>query len=320
MMHDDASKEYIKFQYRMYLQKFLVPLVTGLILLSQSCYTPSNLRTAGFPSANNNVCKKLTGEVVLYAIFVDSKYTNPWSSHDIESTLDSLRRAIKWIEDQAKNDSVHLTIKLDFHKNDKGVIPLKNDLSRKTFSATLYKRPLWSGVKDIYRWADKLAALAGKSFPKDTMAITNIKNDMKNRERLIARLRDIHKTDKVALMFFINNYYTDEISATFDVSNDNNVEFSVVSFKYSSVIAHEFLHIFGANDLYLTPFDVKRKDKKRKDKLMEMFPDEIMAFAYRNLDALTISGFTKYFIGWRNELSEEYQKVILKKGHYAVRY
>ena len=290
------------------------------MLSVNSCYTPSTAKRVGFASVNNNVNKKLSGSVVLYAIFVDSKYTNPWSSHDIKSTIDSLNRAINWIENKADDDSVFLNIELDYHSTPQGRVPIKNDFTKKTLSSTLYKMPLWSGVRDIHRWADKIAKEAGKSLPKDTSPMTNIKNDLKTRERLIARLRDIHKTDKVALMYLINNYYTDEVSVTFDISADNNVEYSIVSFKNPSVIAHEFLHLFGAYDLYLTPFDTKKKEKKKKEKLMAMFPDEIMAYAHRNIDSLKISGFTKYLIGWENELSQEYQTLLFDKGYFAVKY
>ena len=308
----------MKFSYMIRLKHFLSILI--LVSICNACYTPSNLRTVGFGSVNNNVCKKLSGNVTLYAIFVDSKYTNPWSEYDIKTTLDSIRTAIRWLENQAAEDSVYLKINLEYHKTIQGRVPIKNDLSKKTLSNTLYKKPLWSGVKDIYRWADKIAAEAGESLPKDTSRITNIKNDLKTRERLIARLRDIYQTDDVALMYFINNYYTDELSATFDISNDNNVEFSVVSFKNPSIIAHEFMHIFGAYDLYLTQYDIKKKDQKKKDKLMEMFPNEVMAFAHRDLNSLNISGFTKYLIGWDKELPVEYQKLVLKKGYFAVKY
>ena len=298
---------------------FFILLIAGIFFIN-SCYTPKSIKRVNYPSVNNNVCKKLTGNVVLYAIFVDSKYTNPWSTYDIKSTMDSIHTAMEWIEQKAKEDSIFLNISLDYHITPHGRIPIKGDLSKKTLSATLYKRPLWSGIRDIYRWADKIAATAGKSIPKDTCITTNIKNDHKNRERLIARLRDIHKTDKVALLYFINNYYTDEISVTFDVTSDNNVEFAVVSFKNPSVIAHEFLHIFGANDLYLTPFDVKKKQQKKKEKLMEMFPEEIMAFAHRDIRSLKISRLTKYLIGWDKELSDEYQKILFEKGYFAVKY
>lgn len=292
-----------------------ISLLLILLVLNASCFAPSTVKQVGFASVNNNVCKTLSGKVVLYAIFVDSKYTNPWSNYDIESTLDSIEKAAAWIEKKALKDSVRLNIDIEFHKTPLGRIPIKNDLPKKTLSATLYKKPLWSGIKDIYRWGDKIAAEAGKSLPKDTSNATNIKNDLKTRERLIARLRDIHRTDKVVLMYFINNYYKDEFSVTFDISNDNNVEFSIVSFKNPAVIAHEFLHIFGAHDLYITPFDIKKKDK-----LMQMFPNEIMAFAYRDINKLGISDFTKYLIGWEKELSAEYEKLLLDKGYFAVKY
>lgn len=299
--------------------KAFLLIFTGMILLN-SCYTPKVAKRIGFASVNNNVCKTLKGDVVLYAIFVDSKYTNPWSSYDIETTLDSLNRAIAWIENKAQANSVFLDIELDYHKTSEGRIPIKADFTKKTLSATLYKKPLWYGVRDIHRWADKIAKEAGKSLPKDTSQMTNIKNNLKTRERLIARLRDIHKTDKVALMYLINNYYTDEVSVTFDISGDNNVEYSIVSFKNPSVIAHEFLHLFGAYDLYITPFDIKRKEKKKKEKLTDMFPNEIMAYAHRNIDSLQISGFTKYLIGWENELAPEYQELLFNKDYFAVKY
>jgi hypothetical protein len=285
-----------------------------------SCYVPSNLRTVVFSSVNNNVCKRLKGDIVLYAIFVDSKFTNPWSKYDIETTLDSIRVAAEWIEQKASEDSEDIHIRIAYHKTLQGRVPVKNDFSKKTLSGTLYRKPLWSGVRDIYKWADKIAKEAGLSMPRDTSPITNIKNDLKNRERLIARLRDHYQTDNVALMYFINNYYSDEISATFDISNDNNIEFSIVSFKNPSVIAHEFLHLFGAYDLYLTQYDIKKRDKKKKDKLMEMFPNEVMAFAHRNISSLNVSDFTKYLIGWKKEMPVEYQRLLLKKGYFTAKY
>lgn len=295
-------------------------LLVLLLVMVNSCYVPSNLRTVVFSSVNNNVCKRLNGDIVLYAIFVDSKFTNPWSKYDIETTLDSIDVAAKWIEQKASEDSVDVRIRVACHKTLQGRVPVKNDFSKKTLSATLYRKPLWSGVRDIYKWADKIAKEAGLSMPRDTSPMTNIKNDLKDRERLIARLRDHYQTDNVALMYFINNYYSDEISASFDISNDNHVEFSIVSFKNPSVIAHEFLHLFGAFDLYLTQYDVKKRDKKKKDKLMEMFPNEVMAFAHRNLSSLKISDFTKYLIGWKREMPVEYQRLFLKKGYFTAKY
>jgi hypothetical protein len=41
-----------------------------------------------------NVCKDLRGDALLYFVFIDSKYTAPWTEYDIQSTIDSVRAAI----------------------------------------------------------------------------------------------------------------------------------------------------------------------------------------------------------------------------------
>ena len=268
-------------------------------------------------TVNNNVCKRLYGDIVLYAIFVDSRYTNPWSAHDIYSTLDSIKTAVKWIEGQAKSEGVKLNIHVDYHRDNDKIIPIEANLTRKTLSATLLAV---NGVKSVDRWADKIGKEAIKILGPDTTTVTRTKIKPKDRERLIARLRDIHKTDNIALIYFINNYYKDELSATLHTASDHDPEYAIVSFKQPAVIAHEFLHIFGALDLYITPFDQKKKVMKQKAFAMKEFPGEVMAFAHRRLDSLEISPFTKYLIGWDNELDEHYKEMILGKKIKIAKY
>ncbi|MEQ8908940.1 MAG: hypothetical protein RIC95_07095 [Vicingaceae bacterium] len=274
---------------------------------------------AHISTVNNNVCKKLTEKVVLYAIFVDSRYTNPWSTFDISSTTDSINKAICWIEKQAKERGINLDIELDFHQDSKKIIPIETNLPRKTLSASLFTST-GVNIRNIDRWADKVGKKALQIYGTDTSTITKTKIKPKDRERLIARIRDIHKTDNVALMYFINNYYTDEISVALHIGSDQNPEYSVVSFKKPSVIAHEFLHLFGALDLYISPFDKKRKARKKKDFVMKNFPNEIMAFPYRSLDSLSISPLTEYLLSWDNELSKEHQQMLFGKKIKAAKY
>jgi hypothetical protein len=295
---------------------FLIILV---FIVLDSCMTTKRMNVM-FASVNNNVCRRLTGKVVIYAVFVDSKETKPWTDYDIKTTMDSLRKGMDWVELQAKNEGVPLTIQIDCNRKNNGIVPIYQEFSKKTLSATLYKKPLFSGVRDIHKWADKVAIEAGKNLPKDTSRVIKTKNKLSDRERLIARLRSIHRTDNIALMYLINNYHTDEMSLTLDASSMQNVEYSIVSYKYPSVFAHEFLHLFGAWDLYITPFDSKRKAIKRKKVAMELFPNEIMAFAYRNIESLEISPFTKYTIGWSKELDQKYASAILGRRLRPVRY
>lgn len=300
-------------------KSFLVVLV--MLFTTNSCTTVHGLihknREFHIASVNNNVCKKLKKKVVVYAIFVDSRYTNPWTEHDIFSTVDSINFALKWVVQQAKDNDVELEIELDYHQNDNQIIPIEGRLSRKTLSGTLFAV---NGIKNIDRWADKIGNVALRTFEPDNSIVTKTKIKPKDRERLIARLRDLHKTDNVALMYFINNYYTDELSCAVHCSSNDNPEYAIVSFKQPAVIAHEFLHLFGAWDLYITPFDNKRAAVRKKAFAMKEFPNEIMAFAHRGLDSLSISPFTKYLVGWEKELDENYKNMIIGKRLKVAKY
>jgi len=292
-----------------------------ILITFLGCKSNQQVTEVRFASRENNVCKILQGRVIVYAIFVDSKFTKPWSEYDINSTIDSIKLGMNWVMKKAKENNVSLSIEVANHKNMKGAVPIYNDLSKKTLSGTLFKPPLFTGIKDIYKWADKIAAEAGKSLPKDTtIKIIKTTNKLSDRERLIARLRDIYKTDNVALMYFINNYYSEELSLTLDINSRENIEFSIVSFKKPAVIAHEFLHLFGAWDLYVTPFDNKKAAIKKKQQAMVLFPNEIMAFAYRGIDSLDICQFTKYAIGWDKQLDKKYADLLFGKKIKPIKY
>lgn len=298
-----------------------------LILISISC---NSIKTGFFAqkesgseirigSVDNNVCKKLYGNVIFYAIFVDTKETKPWSEYDIKSTLDSINKAITWISKKAVENNKYLNIEVQYPQNSRK-IPIALDFPRKTLSGTLFQGSSLTGIKAIQNWSDKIAVTAAKTLPPDTSKIITTRNTLVNKERLIARLRDIYKTDNIALIYFINNYYRDELSVTFNIFSQSEIEYSIVSFKQPSVIAHEFLHLFGAWDLYKTPFDNTKEAKKRKAFAMKEFPNEIMAFAYRRIDSLDISPFTKYCIGWNKQLDQKYTEMIIGKNIRPVKY
>jgi len=284
------------------------------LLSTISCgrYQMIKYSTYQIATVDNNVCKKLTGHVVLYAIFVDTRYTQPWSEYDITSTLDSINKAANWLEKLAQENHISLDIEVKYHQNGR-TIPLVNNFPDKTLSRTLFSPVPSFGVPKLDRWSDRIARTAGLSLPKDTSKIVKTFNRLTDRERLIARLRDLNKTDNVAVMYFINDYYSEDISLALHTGNSSSPEYAIVSYKRSAVIAHEFLHLFGALDLYISPFDRKKKSIKKKAEIMKLFPNEVMAFAYRQLDSLNISPFTKYLIGWENELDENIRQKVLGK-------
>lgn len=304
--------------FTMKMKLTVVILFACMAMFYSSCHVFRS-KTYHIPTVDNNACKRLRGNVVLYAVFVDTKYSQPWSEFDITTTLDSIHRATEWIEKKSAENGISTQIKVIYHQNKK-TIPISREFRNNTLSGTLFRPVLQYGIRDVDKWADEVAYVAGKSLPKDTSEIIETKNRVSDRERLIAKLRDIHRTDNVVLMYFINNYYKEEISVVLHSASNVSIEYGIVSYKNPAVIAHEFLHVFGALDLYISPFDRGLFVKRRKKKVMREYPNEIMAFTHRKIDSLEVSSMTKYLIGWQNDLDVKSRRLLLGKKMKVLKY
>lgn len=248
---------------------------------------------------HKNVCKDLKHDVLLYFIFVDSKTTAPWTEFDIKSTLDSVGVAVRWLLQQAQLNNIPLNIKTDYFIGNE-YSTISRNLPGGTIEKTATTPNLKKGMQNLNDWADQIARKAGAKFnitQKD--GIPEIKLP-RNKERLIAFLRDEYKVESVALMYFVNNYFKADISIAMNTLSSEDIEYAVVSYKYPAEIAHNFLHLYGAADMYPTLF---RRNEKKARELARMYPNEIMLDPYaRKISDLTISEYTKYLIGWTDSL------------------
>ena len=280
-----------------------IPLQVYLLflLLISTSFIPERLdySTARF----NNVCKDLSGDVLVYYIFIDSKTTTPWTEFDIVSTIDSIGVALNWIEKQALINGISLKIKSDYYIG-KEFTTINRNLPNGSVEASLTMPNLRKGTSELNKWADYVSKKAGESFfiaPKD--GIPNSQTP-KTTERLIAHLRDEYNVESVALLFMVNNYYRNDISFAFNTLTSDFVEYAIVSYKYPAEIAHNLFHLYGAPDLYKTPL----RKSERKVKLAEsLFQNDIMQDPYsKNINQLDIGDYTKYMLGWTNELDIKY--------------
>ncbi|MFW5819903.1 MAG: hypothetical protein ACOCWA_01330, partial [Bacteroidota bacterium] len=255
----------------------------------------------------NNVCKDLRNDVLLYFIFIDTKETSPWTEFDIMSTIDSLGVAVRWLEKAAKQNKVELTIKTDYYIGNE-FATINQNLPEKSVEESLLHPNLKKGIEALNKWADNVSRKAGESFylvDKDGIPKTQPPNDA---ERLIAHLRDEYSVESVALMFMVNNYFKTDLSVALNTLTTEDVEFAIVSYKYPSEIAHNFLHLYGAADLHETPF--RRSGRKIKI-ANDLYPDDIMQDAYaKNIDELKVSRYTKYLIGWTDEIDPEFEDLL----------
>lgn len=259
----------------------------------------------------NNVCKDLKNDVLIYYVFVDTKTTSPWTEFDIRSTIDSMDVAVNWLEKQAENNKVNLHIKTDYYIG-KEFATITRNLPLGTVKESISQPNLKTGLEQINKWADNLSKKVGESFIISEKDGIPQQQNPRDTERLIAYLRDEFKVESVALVFMVNNYYRTDISVAVNTLTNQDVEFAIVSYKYPAEIAHNFLCLYGASDLYETPM---RKSAKKIKMADEFFSNEIMQDSYaKNIWNLEISDFTRYLIGWTDELDPRYEPLLTDKS------
>jgi hypothetical protein len=254
-----------------------------------------------------NVCKDLKNNVLVYFIFVDTKETSPWTEFDIKSTIDSMEIAVEWIESQAQKDGIPLNIITDYFIGNSYTTIRKNlpfGTVEKSISSPNYRK----GIGEINLWADNIAKKVGSDvqiMEKDGIPETP---NPKNIERLVAHLRDLKSVESVAMLYMVNNYYRNDISVCLNQLSSDNIEYSIVSYKYPATIAQNILSLFGAADFART---IYRRDEKKIELLKEFFPKDIMQDVYaKDINSLEIGEMTAYLIGWSAHLDPKYHPLL----------
>lgn len=258
-----------------------------------------------------NVCKDLKGNILVYSIFVDTKTTSPWTEYDIKSTLDSIRNAVNWITKKSADNNISLNLITDYYVGPE-YTTIKKNLPEESIYLSVTEPNFKQGFYNINKWSDYIARKAGDSFMiQEKDGLPDVKKP-KNKERLIAHLRDEYNVESVVLLYMMNNYFKNDISVPVNNLHTKNIEYAIVSYKYSSEIAHNILHLFGAADLYKTLY---RNNSKSISFAKDQFPDEIMQDPYgKSIEPLNISDYTKYLIGWNNDLNSEYQFLLTDRS------
>lgn len=286
---------------------FRVVMLSFVVFLTSSySFKRIDYRTAMY----KNVCKNLRNDVLLYFIFVDNKSTAPWTEFDIRSTIDSVAVARRWLLEQAQKYNIPLAIKTDYYIGSDYTTIGRNLPASSVYQSAITPN-FHDGLKELNKWADGIARRAGTNFnlpQKD--GIPEIKNP-RNKERLIAFLRDEYHVESVALLFMVNNYFKTDISLQVNTMNTDDIEFAIVSYKYPGEIAHNFLHLYGAADMHKTLY---RRNEKKIKQLAGLFPNDVMHDAYsKSINTLEMSEYTRYLIGWQDTIDPKYEDLFTDK-------
>lgn len=132
-------------------------------------------------------------------------------------------------------------------------------------------------------------------------------NEHFNIEELLYTMKEVG-CDKAALLVIVDangrsfsgwNGKGNEFMGTAVVYGDDGLELQ------SGVVAHELLHLFGADDLY-----APMQNEEVVAFLREHYANEVMFQDHASADALTISPYTAWRIGWTDEKEDWFDKIV----------
>ncbi len=318
-------------------------LIFPLLILSACITTRSahnnqfayNSKTISRKGKHKNICKELKGNTIVYCVFVDEKNAAFWNNFDIKESKKSIETAINWIKKESIYNDVDLNIKPIYHSLKDTIHTIPKNLPYASVN-----NHLAFGMSKLDKWSNGIAKLVNADLVKSHK---EIQKEIKGRDGLISNLQMIYRKHNIVLLYLLNNSIREETSVTLynteSSSNDNTSEYCIISeSRKPTIIAHEILHIFGADDFYHTTYsrvklskDIKKKYKlegkyasfptatNNKTNILREYPNAIMRNINLDiLDSLSVSPITQYLIGWKTKYNiSTRDKELMLYGDYV---
>lgn len=279
-----------------------------LVILTSGCSSIVDGENNWF--RDRNVCKKLTGEVLVYPVFVEQKKGQKWAEEDRVQYLDSLQVALMWIQKQATDDNIKLNFVTHAHPK-----VMKKGLPGKSVNEAV---KMLGGSKSFVKFNKHYNAISKKvaSSIEKKQELEPFVTKIKSKERLVAKLRNIYQVESVVLIFVHKPEGLSHLYKNLNSLSNTDVEYIVTTFQAPTVLAYQVLQLFGAAPMSYN--SGKKKEKASKLIVEEMFPSDVMANLGKGIQGLIMGDYTKYLVGWSNKKKEYYKsmlserKVILK--------
>lgn len=225
--------------------------------------------------------KQLRGTPVIYAIFMDDDESS-WDTLSIESFLRyEIKPAVEYLENEASKWGIEL------------------DISIKTFATVLNQGYTinYEGIvnrnlrespstKDVLEKAAMDFGYISEEDINDSISAANGGNE-------IIFLCILNKDGTCYTRNQITNGSTTLVEEIVLFRRPLNYpEWLIKNGERASVVAHEILHLFGAQDFYIT---------ESREKLAEQYyPDDIMLWQYYDINKNKLGDCVAYSIGWTN--------------------
>ena len=212
---------------------------------------------------NFGPAKHLTGKTVVVYLFIETDQSQ-WSSLDRQQAISTLEFAQRWYTKQAKNYQVAepTFVNRIFH--------IEGDPMMSRFHSTL---SIQSPSDDFARYA-----VSKLGFDTPSQFLKKVKQE----EQADNAMLFLHLNKQARSFAWPCTYRWCEEEYTFILEPIKDPRWQ--SLHYT--IAHEGLHLFGADDLY------------NIDNAKTYSPNDIMHYASRYLEDSEIDSLTAYAIGW----------------------
>jgi len=229
-------------------------------------------------------CHSLEGKQTVVLFFMDDDESAWNQSEVIEFTKKRVFPALSFLQDQAKQWGVELS-----------------------FEIKRYSSALSGGLDMVYHGTvikDLSISGSTKDLPKQAAAILGFDSEL---EMLAALMEEYGNDNIIPLMLIdkdglayarnqLSEKIVDHVEHAVIFSDPLGYETGSWLWSVSATIAHEILHLFGAEDYY--------KPYNRLVLAEKFYINDIMLLDSRRLSQLNIGTYTGYCIGWTDQIPE----------------
>ncbi len=232
-------------------------------------------------SYNIGSCYDMTDDLCYFIIHLDDNESS-WNKNDKDNFIENkFLVSLDYLTRKASNYSVTLSNQYEIYPTD--------DKTKVVFDGIVEGNVVENGTqKDIF---NQVAVSMGYSSP----------------EEMNSSIKEEKGVNQIAYLIVVNKEGR-SYKYSYKGSEPKTIEFCVFfnssiknGITRSSTIAHEILHLFGAEDYY----DPYGKLPEREKLAKQLYPNDIMLSLPSEDREVEVGAYTAYCVGWTNTLPEE---------------
>ncbi len=224
-------------------------------------------------------CKTLSGNISVILFYVDD-FESFWTDKEINDfTKKEIELGLLFLEQEAKKYGIELDLTVE-----------------KSYSAIYYDDEVITSVKNT--------GLASA----DVLWQAALQIDYTSSTKMINAFKSKYKTDEIVCFTIFNK---DGTSYALNPKRDADIKIDEHCIVFArdlnsiqngpagsqaAVIAHEMLHLYGAEDFYAS--------SSRKNLAKIYYPSDIMLSAAYDIDTNTVESATAFYVGWTNTVPD----------------